>query len=49
VARQLMTHPGVGALTALAFELAIGTPERFSCGKQIANFSAHGWRGWLPN
>src|SRR5215472_3302714 len=38
VARQLMTHPGVGALTALAFELVIGTPERFSCGKQIASY-----------
>jgi hypothetical protein len=29
-----MTHPGVGALTALAFVLIIGTPERFRCGKQ---------------
>src|SRR5690349_8866592 len=29
VARRLMTHPGVGPLTALAFELVIGTPERF--------------------
>jgi transposase len=36
VARRLMTHPGVGPLTALAFELVIGTPERFRCGKQIA-------------
>jgi transposase len=38
VARRLMTHPGVGPLTALAFELVIGTPERFSCGKQIASY-----------
>src|SRR6516225_148774 len=38
VARQLMTHPGVGTLTALAFELVIGTPERVSCGKQIASY-----------
>src|ERR1700716_2586792 len=38
VARQLMTHPGVGPLTALAFELVIGTPERFHCGKQIASY-----------
>src|SRR5881394_918578 len=38
VARRLMTHPGVGVLTALAFELVIGTPERFGCGKQIANY-----------
>ena len=37
VARRLMTHPGVGPLTALAFELVIGTPERFGCGKQIAS------------
>jgi transposase len=38
VTRQLMTHPGVGPLTALAFELVIGTPERFACGKQIASY-----------
>jgi transposase len=25
-------------LTALAFELIIGTPERFACGKQIASY-----------
>jgi len=31
-----MTHPGVGALTALAFVLIIGRAERFQCGKQIA-------------
>jgi len=38
VARRLMTHPGVGALTALGFALVIGTPERFRCGKQIASY-----------
>ena len=38
VTRRLMTHPGVGPLTALAFELAIGSPERFHCGKQIASY-----------
>ena len=38
VTRQLMTHPGVGPLTALAFELVIGTPTRFHCGKQIASY-----------
>src|SRR5689334_20575547 len=38
VTRRLMTHPGVGPLTALAFELVIGTPERFACGKQIASY-----------
>jgi transposase len=35
---QLMTHPGVGPLTALAFVLIIGTPERFKCGKQIGSY-----------
>jgi len=34
-ARRLMTHPGVGALTALAFVLIMGKAERFQCGKQI--------------
>ena len=38
VTRRLMTHPGVGPLTALAFELVIGTPERFHCGKQVASY-----------
>ena len=33
-----MTHPGVGALTALAFVLIIGTPERFGCGKQVTSY-----------
>jgi hypothetical protein len=35
---RLMTHPGVGSLTALAFVLIIGTPERFKCGKQIGSY-----------
>ena len=38
VTRLLMTHPGVGPLTALAYELVIGTPERFHCGKQLASY-----------
>ena len=38
VARRLMTYPGVGPLTALAFELVIGNPARFRCGKQIASY-----------
>ncbi|MGB8114044.1 MAG: IS110 family transposase [Candidatus Sulfotelmatobacter sp.] len=38
VTRRLMTHPGVGPLTALAFELVIGIPERFHCGKQVASY-----------
>jgi transposase len=35
---RLMTHPGVGFLTALAFALIIRTPERFKCGKQIGSY-----------
>ena len=35
---RLMTHPGVGPITALAFLLIIGTPKRFSCGKQIGSY-----------
>jgi transposase len=35
---RLMSHPGVGFLTALAFVLIIGTPERFKCGKQIGSY-----------
>jgi transposase len=34
----LMTHPGVGPVTALAFVLVIGHPERFQCGKQIGSY-----------
>src|SRR5438876_11485074 len=37
-AQRLMTHPGVGPLTALAFVLIIGRVERFQCGKQIAAY-----------
>jgi transposase len=37
-AQRLMTHPGVGVLTALAFVLIIGEAERFQCGKQIAAY-----------
>jgi transposase len=37
-AQRLMTHPGVGPLTALAFVLIIGQAERFQCGKQIASY-----------
>jgi transposase len=35
---RLMTHPGVGPLTALAFVLIIGTPTRFERGKQIGTY-----------
>jgi transposase len=34
---RLMTHPGAGPLTALAYVLIIGTPERFQCGKQLGS------------
>ncbi len=37
-ALRLMTHPGVGPLTALAFVLIIGTPGRFRRGKQIGSY-----------
>ena len=35
---RLMTHPGVGPLTALAYVLIIGTPARFHRGKQIGTY-----------
>jgi transposase len=35
---RLMTHPGVGPLTALAYVLIIGTPTRFACAKQIGSY-----------
>jgi transposase len=37
-ALRLMTHPGVGPLTALAYVLIIGTPTRFPRGKQIGTY-----------
>jgi transposase len=37
-ALRLMTHPGVGSLTALAYVLIIGTPARFQRGKQIGTY-----------
>jgi transposase len=37
-AKRLMTHLGVGALTALAFVLIIGQAERFDCGRQVASY-----------
>ena len=36
--KRLMTHPGVGALTALACVLIIGSPERFRGVKQIGSY-----------
>ena len=35
---RLMSHPGVGPLTALAYVLIIGTPTRFQRGKQIGTY-----------
>ena len=37
-ALRLMTHPGVGPITALAYVLIIGTPQRFPRGKQIGTY-----------
>jgi transposase len=42
--QRLMTHPGVGPLTALAYVLIIGTPARFERGKQIGTYV-----GMIPN
>ena len=36
--RRLMTHPGVGPVTALAFTLTLGPAERFRRGKQVASY-----------
>ena len=36
--RRLMEHPGVGPITALAFVLVLGSPQRFQCGKQVASY-----------
>jgi transposase len=37
-ARLLMTQPGVGPITALAFVLTIGDASRFPRGKQVASY-----------
>ncbi len=37
-ARLLMTYPRVGPVTALAFVLIVGYPERFQSGKQIGSY-----------
>jgi transposase len=36
--RRLMTHPGVGPITALAFVLTVGPAQRFRRGKQVASY-----------
>jgi transposase len=42
-ARLLLTQPGVGPITALAFVLTIGDVRRFPRGKQVASY-----RGLIP-
>lgn len=37
-ARRLMTHPGVGPLTALATVVVLGPVERFASGKKVASY-----------
>ena len=37
-ARRLMTHPGVGPVTALATEVFLGDPKRFIDGKALASY-----------
>jgi transposase len=37
-ARQLMTHPGVGPVTALATEVFLGDPQRFRSAKAVASY-----------
>ena len=36
---RLMSHPGVGPITGLAYVLVIGTPDRFPCGKKIGSYT----------
>ena len=52
--RRLMTHPGVGPITAMAFVLTMGPAQRFDRGKQVASYlglipsehSSGGEQGW---
>jgi len=37
-AKLLMTHPGVGAVTALATDVFLGDPTRFANGKALASY-----------
>ena len=56
-ARLLLTQPGVGPITALAFVLTIGDVTRFARGKQVASYvgliprehSSGGGSGWAPS
>ena len=43
--RRLTTHPGVGSLTALAFVLIVGTPQRFAwwqADRELCGIGANG-------
>ena len=37
-ARRLLTHPGVGSVTALATEVFLGDPSRFATANQVASY-----------
>ena len=37
-AQLLMTHPGVGPVTALATDVFLGDPQRFADGKALASY-----------
>ena len=37
-ARRLLTHPGVGTVTALATEVFLGDPSRFETANQVASY-----------
>jgi transposase len=37
-ARRLLTHPGVGPVTALATEVFLGDPSRFATGNQVSSY-----------
>ena len=37
-AQRLMTHPGVGVITALATDVFLGDPTRFASGKAVASY-----------
>ena len=53
----LMTHPGIGPVTSLAFVLAIGPVTRFARSRKIVSYlglnpseeSSGGRRGWEPS
>jgi transposase len=36
--RRLMTHPGVGPVTALATDVFLGDPNRFTTGNEVASY-----------